>query len=563
MIMSGTSVDIRIAIYARVSSEQQAGSGTIASQVAALRERVQRDGQALDEALCFLDDGYSGTTLLRPALERLRDAVALGSIERLYVHSPDRLARKYAYQYLLIEELQRAGVEVVFLNRDLSRTPEDELLLQVQGVVAEYERAKILERSRRGKQHAARRGDISVLGHAPYGYRYIRKQEGGGVARYEVLWEEAKVVQEIFAWVGRDRLALGEVARRLTSRGIVTRTGKARWHPRTVWAILTNPAYRGEAEYGKTRSGERRGRLRPVRGQQEQPRRGFSSYETPLSERIVIAVPALVSAALFDAAAMQLVENQKRQRQGMQGARYLLQGLLVCPHCGYALSGKRVSRASAQGEQACYTYYRCTGTNAARFGGQRLCANRPVNAVLLEAAVWQDVCALLAHPGKIEEEYQRRLSGAKSGSGTIAGETLTKRMSQVKQGIARLIDSYAEGLLDKAEFEPRIRSAKQRLQTLEDEMRAQADQAESEQELRLAIGHIQEFAERIQGGLQEANWQTRREIVRALVKQIEVEKEQVRLVYRVSPPPFVESPNGGILSHFVGRRGKRGAQAPR
>jgi site-specific DNA recombinase len=557
--MPGTTVDIRIAIYARVSSEQQAGSGTIASQVAALRERVQRDGQTLDEALCFLDDGYSGTTLLRPALERLRDAVALGSIERLYVHSPDRLARKYAYQYLLIEELQRAGVEVVFLNRDLSRTPEDELLLQVQGVVAEYERAKILERSRRGKQHAARRGDISVLGHAPYGYRYIRKQEGGGVARYEVLWEEAKVVQEIFAWVGRDRLALGEVARRLTSRGIVTRTGKARWHPRTVWAILTNPAYRGEAEYGKTRSGERRGRLRPVRGQQEQPRRGFSSYETPLSERIVIAVPALVSAALFDAAATQLVENQKRQRQGMQGARYLLQGLLVCPHCGYALSGKRVSRASAQGEQACYTYYRCTGTNAARFGGQRLCANRPVNAVLLEAAVWQDVCALLAHPGKIEEEYQRRLSGAKPGSGTVAGETLTKRMSQVKQGIARLIDSYAEGLLDKAEFEPRIRSAKQRLQTLEDEMRAQADQAESEQELRLAIGHIQEFAERIQGGLQEADWQTRREIVRALVKQIEVEKEQVRLIYRVSPPPFVESPNGGILSHFVGRRGRRGA----
>jgi site-specific DNA recombinase len=152
---------------------------------------------ALEPGLCFLDDGYSGSTLVRPALDRLRDLAAAGGIDRLYVHSPDRLARKYAYQVLLVEELRRGGAEVVFLNQAPGRTPEDELLLQVQGVVAEYERAKILERTRRGRRHAALCGNVSVLCGAPYGYRYVPKA-AGVPARYDVLLEEARVVRDIF-----------------------------------------------------------------------------------------------------------------------------------------------------------------------------------------------------------------------------------------------------------------------------------------------------------------------------------------------------------------------------
>src|SRR5207244_11869968 len=120
----------------------------------------------LPEAMQCLDDGYSGTTLVRPALERLRDLVAAGAVDRLYIHSPDRLARKYAYQVLLVDEFHRAGVEVVFLNRELGRSPEDDLLLQVQGMMAEYERAKIVERHRRGKVDAARGGSGHVVGGA-------------------------------------------------------------------------------------------------------------------------------------------------------------------------------------------------------------------------------------------------------------------------------------------------------------------------------------------------------------------------------------------------------------
>src|SRR5918997_2459327 len=264
---------IQAASYARVSSEQQAEANTVASQIAALQTRVAEDGLALPQERQFVDEGYSGATLIRPALERLRDLIAAGGVDRLYVHSPDRLARKYAYQVLLIDEFQRAGVEVVFLNRELGRTPEDELLLQVQGMVAEYERAKILERSRRGKRHAAHTGQVSVLSTAPYGYRYLRKQDSGGAGRFEIMLEEARVVRQIFAWIGRDRLSIGEVVRRLTAAGEQTRTGKTVWDRKTVWGMLKNPAYMGQAAFGKTRSAPIQPRLRAQRGRSLQPRR--------------------------------------------------------------------------------------------------------------------------------------------------------------------------------------------------------------------------------------------------------------------------------------------------
>src|SRR5689334_11973397 len=243
--------DRNAAIYARVSSEQQAQQQTIASQVEALRQRVRDDGLTLPEELCFLDEGHSGTTLLRPALERLRDQAAAGAIDRLYVHSPDRLARKYAYQVLLLDELKRCGVEVVFLDRQIGRSPEEDLLLQVQGMVAEYERAKILERSRRGKLHAARRGSVNVLGGAPYGYRYVGRREGGGEASYQVVEDEARVVRQVFAWVGRDRCSIGEVCRRLKQQGPPSPKGKGHWDRASVWGLLKNPAYQGVAAFSK------------------------------------------------------------------------------------------------------------------------------------------------------------------------------------------------------------------------------------------------------------------------------------------------------------------------
>ena len=179
---------------------------------------------------------------------------------------------------------------MIFLNRVLGQSPEDELLLQVQGMVAEYERAKILERSRRGKRHAAQTGQVSVLSGAPYGYRYISKQEGGGQARYEIVLDEARVVRQVFGWVGYERLSIQEVCRRLQRTGERTRTGKTTWDRTTVWGILKNPAYKGSAAFGKTKAGPMRPKLRPQRGDPTQPRRPVSTGEVPQKQWIYIPV---------------------------------------------------------------------------------------------------------------------------------------------------------------------------------------------------------------------------------------------------------------------------------
>jgi site-specific DNA recombinase len=543
---------LRVAIYARVSSERQAQGGTIASQLEALDRRIRDDGLDCDSELRFLDDGVSGAVLLRPGLERLRDQAAAGAFDRLYVHDPDRFSRKYAYQVLILEELARCGVEVVFLCNPLGHDPAENLLVQVQGMIAEYERAKIMERSRRGKQHAARRGSVNVLGAAPYGYRYIRKRDGDGEARYQVVAEEARVARKIFEWVGRDRCSIREVTRRLKAEGVPTRTGLIEWDCSTIHAILRNPAYKGTASYGKTRVGPYKPqRLRPLRGRPELPKKPMTRVRTPGEEQIIIAVPALVDEELFEAAREQLAENRRRSRARARGPMYLLQGLVVCRGCGYGCHGAQASARTADGQVA-YTYYRCRGSEHWRYGGEKLCRTRAIRTERLDAAVWQDVRALLSEPERVREEYRRRLEGPKGGQAREAGQ-LAKLINQVRRSISRLIDAYGDGLLEKSEFEPRVTAARERLSRLEEEHERVADEEATEAELRLVIGQLEEFGRRVTEGLEGTDWSMRREVIRALVKRIEVDEDEARIVYRVSPSPFEDRPRQGLLLHCWGR----------
>jgi site-specific DNA recombinase len=536
------------AIYARVSSEQQAQEQTIASQLFALKERVARDELDVDESLCFLDEGYTGATLVRPGLERLRDQAASGAFDRLYVHSPDRLARRYAYQVLLVDELKRCGVELVFLNRAIGQSPEDDLLLQVQGMVAEYERAKILERSRRGKRHAARRGCVSVLCGAPYGYRYVGKRAGGGEARYEIVFEEARIVKSIFEWVGRDGCSIGEVCRRLKQENVATRTGKNYWDRTTVWGMLKNSAYCGRAVFGKTRIGEMRPRLRAQRGHSEQPRRAYSTYDTNESDRIALEVPAIVGVELFRAVSERLEENRQRNRQQTRGAKHLLQGLLVCQSCGYAYYGKPISLRAAEGKRRHYCYYRCVGSDAYRFGGERACENKQVRSDLLESAVWDDVRALLTDPDRVRRDFEQRLNEHEKQDETDSHQLVTQTQ-RVRRGLARLLDAYEDGLIEKSEFEPRMHRLRERMQRLESETQEAASRKAREEDMRRVIGHLEEFANRVQHGLEKADWNLRRELIRSLVKRVEVGNQEVRVVYRVNPHPFDQGPEGGLLQH--------------
>ncbi|OWK35629.1 recombinase family protein [Fimbriiglobus ruber] len=550
-----TTSPLRAALYARVSSPQQADADTIASQVEALRDRVRSDGLTRDDEFRFLDDGHRGATRRRPALERLRDQVASGVVDRLDVHSPDRLARSYAYQVLLLEEFRRGGVEVMFLNRPIGRPPGEDLLLQVQGMMAAYEPAKIAERSRRGKRQAARGGSVNVLSGAPYGYRYVGKLAGGGRARFEVHDEHAAVVRQIVAWVGVDGHSIGDVCRRLQERKVLSPKGKAFWDRTTVWGILRNPAYVGRAEFGKTRVGPARPKLRPQRGQPVHGRRTGSTDDAPADERVPIPVPAVVGEAVLAAVAEQLAANRTRRRESRRGARDLRQGRVGCGGCGSAFYGKPPRRSSAKGTTRHYAYDGCIGTDAYRFGGKRVCANKPCRTDVWDPAVWDDVCALLADPDRVRRDYEVRRP-QKRVKGVRASDQVGQWIAQVKRGIGRLIDAYEEGRLDKAEFEPRVREANARLVKLQGEAESAAQRESEGAEVATAIGQLEGFAERVRSGLPSADWNARRDILRALVKRVEVGTGAVKVVYKVDPRPFDHGPERGRSQHCG-----RGAQS--
>src|SRR5216684_5768938 len=218
----------------------------------------------------------------------------------------------------------------------------------------------------------------------------IRKEEGGGAARFEIVLEEARVVRQVFQWVGQERATIGEVVRRLTAAKEHTRMGRTTWDRTTVWDMLRNPAYAGMAAFGKTRTGPLGPRLRAQRGRPPQPRRAVATRDTPPESWLYIPVPPLVDTALFAMVQEQLQENRRHARQGLRGARYLLQGLVCCAQCGYAFYGKAISPSSRKHHPRSYAYYRCLGTDAYRFGGEKVCGNHQVRTDLLDAAVWSE-----------------------------------------------------------------------------------------------------------------------------------------------------------------------------
>jgi site-specific DNA recombinase len=299
------------AIYARVSSARQAKDQTIGSQLSALREHAERSRLDVPEEWVFADEGHSGATLVRPALEALRDLAAQGCLDVVLVYSPDRLARKFAYQALLIEELARCGVRVEFVKGPRGDSPEDQLLIQFQGMFAEYEKAQLMERYRRGKAWRAKSGSVNVLGGAPFGYRYVRKTPEAG-ARYEVVPHEAVLVAEMFRRYADDGAAIADLRRWLTAGGVATRTGKERWDRSVIWGMLRNPAYAGTAVFGKTQVVyEPAGLNRTARLAGRTVPRQVRTQDRPREEWTGIPVPALVDEETFDRVQQRLADNKR------------------------------------------------------------------------------------------------------------------------------------------------------------------------------------------------------------------------------------------------------------
>jgi site-specific DNA recombinase len=532
---------LRAALYARVSSQKQANEATIRSQLHALQQRIARDGLSVAKKFQFCDDGYSGSQLQRPALEALRDHVACGMFDRLYVHSPDRLARNFAHQAILLEEFQRHGCEILFLDQEgLPGTAESNLLVQLQGMIAEYEREKILERTRRGRRHAAFAGSVSVFSGAPYGYRYISKRDGGGHARWEIDPEECVHVRCLFELVGVYGKSLGAVARELTRRGVPTRRGKARWDRTTIRGILRNPAYHGQARYGKVRFIPRNPRKRSKRGDPPVPRRAQGTVATKENEQIMIAVPAIVDKSLFDEVGKRMEENRRRQREHQSGAKSLLSGLTICGLCGSAYCGRR------HGSRA-YFYYRCIRADHHRTGGQPACENRSVKGHELEHVVWNELCKLLSDPSKLVDELQRRRSREAESHGDL--DQLKQRVDLLRNQLDRLIDAYTQSLIEADEFQSRIEPLRER-HAQEQAALENLQGAVAEPDAAAAALTLQRLSEEVADQLADASDTLKRDLLQLLIERIEIHESEIRIVYKVPHPPFATGPaRRGFLQH--------------
>ena len=528
------------AIYARVSSERQKEEQTIASQIAALTEYSLQEGYTVPAEWIFQDEGYSGATLVRPGLERLRDLAAEGQIEHVLIFSPDRLSRKYAYQVLLVEEFAKHAVEVVFIKSPQASTPEEHLLLQFQGIIAEYERAQIAERTRRGKRHRAKAGSINVLSGAPYGFRYVKKSETAG-AYYEVITREAETVRKIFGLYTGTGLSIGAITRWLNDHEIPTRKKISDWERSTVWAMLRNPAYKGTACFGKTETVPRQRITRPLRQRGGVSPRCSSNRERPREEWVEIAVPRIVSDEVFALAEERLAENKRfSPRRTIEPT--LLQSMLVCGECGYAYY-----RTSTRTSKRKIYYYRCLGSDDYRHVNGRICQNKPIRQDYLDRIIWEQVVLLFEDPELIRQEIQRRLQEIHDSNPTKKRkEVLKQQIARQQKGIEKLLDAYQESLLELDELRSRLPDLRKRKKALLLELGTLETTAADQQKFLHLADNMGDFLARLRSTANILDVVERQKILRLVVKEILVYKNTIKIKHSIpiTGPPRTPGSSG-------------------
>jgi site-specific DNA recombinase len=518
------------AIYARVSSDRQKENHTIASQTAALIEYAQTHEYSVSQEWIFQDEGYSGAILARPGLEALRDLATEGQIAAALIYSPDRLSRKYAYQVLLSEELSRCGVELIFLKSPAGVTPEDQLLVQFQGMIAEYERAQIAERCRRGKRHMAQRGGVNVLSGAPYGYRYVRKSDTSA-AFYEVIETEAKVVRMVFEIYTQQGLSINAIARLLNERHVATRTGKGRWERSTVWGMLRNPAYRGIACYGKTELRPRQRITRPLRQRKGLPSRDSAGHERPRMEWIEVPVPALVSEEMF-ALAQEQLEKNKRHSPRRTVEPTLLQGMLVCEQCGYALY-----RTSTHTSKRRLNYYRCLGSDGYRRLRGAVCTNRPIRQDYLDQFVWSEILRLVDDPDLVQAEIDRRQATARNADPLgRRQEELRREQVRIEKNSERLLTAYQEGLVTLPQLRQRMPVLQKQAQALGSELQSLEMAAVDKARYLQLAESLGGFRSKLRVRADTLDVAVRQQILRLIVKEVLVGADTITLRHSIPTP---------------------------
>ena len=518
---------MNIAVYVRVSTMQQAQSQTIEQQLERLQSHCQSQQWKWQDIEVFRDEGYSGATLRRPGLDRLRDRVSAGSYAQLFITAPDRLARKYVHQMLLIEELEGHGCQVHFLDRPMSEDPNDQLLLQIRGAVAEYERSLIAERMRRGRQHKYRAGLLLPWTRPPYGYRLDpdHPRNPAGVREEET---EGVVIKDVFARYVQPGQSLSSLSTFLKQLGIPSPTGKPRWTNATLRRILTNPVYTGVVYAGRGRAQPtkaRRSALAPV-GQ-----RTMTSTPTAEDQWIVVGhIPALVSQEHFEQVQAKLKANRQFARRNNRAHSYLLRALVSCGCCRLACSGQ-----TRRG----YSYYACVGkSHPAHSGREEKCRNRLIPMKQLDVVVWEDLCELVSHPQGLRHALQRAQSGQ-----WLPQELQARREGQRRARVAlahqvdRLTEAYLEQIVTLEEYRRRRGELQERQEAIEAQMRHLEASIDHQEELTGIVQNMETFCQRVQHGLAQATFEQKRRLVELLIDRVIVTQEQVEIRYVIPTCP--------------------------
>ena len=522
---------MRIAIYVRVSTQRQAQTQTIEQQLERLQAHARSQGWELPDENIFRDDGYSGATLNRPGLDQLRDKVKAAEVDRVLVTAPDRLARNYVHQMVLLEELEHAGCETEFLDRPMSHDPHDQLLLQIRGAVAEYERTLIAERMRRGRQTKLRAGVLLPWTWAPYGYRMSpdRPRNPAGV---QVDAAEAAVVQAMFAWYAEDHTSLFGLAKHVQTLGLPSPRGKKRWNPATIRGILTNPAYTGQVYAGRTRS-------RPARVRRSATHRIGHPHEghapTPREDWIPVAsIPAIVTPAQFDVVQAKLALNQSFARRNNKTHTYLLRALVSCGVCQSSCIARTV--------HARYDYYTCRAKgNPIQTCRDEKCPARYVPAHQLDELVWQDLCEVMQHPEIIAHSLERAHGGHWLPQELQARrENLRKGRVSLEHQLDRLSEAYLQGVMDLTEYQRRRRELEQKAQALASQEQQLDGHIDRQAELAGLAASVGSFCQRVQTGLTNATFEQKRQLVELLIDRVVVTNDEVEIRYVIPTSPSSE-----------------------